>query len=341
MDGPMKPVYKTDLPGYQDVHTRTVFFPQLDAGYLRIFGQDKVDFIQRQSTNDVHTLSPEGSILTVLTSSTARILDVLRLVSEDEVIAAITLPGFAEKTFRYLTSRIFFMDKVKVENASSTVFQLDLEGAQAAQFLKEAGISQPPGPNEVVYREIANIPVRIIGQRGLIGTGFRLLGDQESGAEMIAALLELGAVRLTLESYNVLRVEAGLPAADKELNGDYTPLEANLREAISNNKGCYTGQEIIARQITYDKVTQHLVGLRLEAPVKSGDRILAEGKPCGTITSAVESPSYGPIALGIVKRPYHLPSTNLSVRGNDENGDAVPAQVSGLPFQSSSHVQQV
>lgn len=332
----MRPAYKTDLPGYQETHTGTVFFPQWDAGYLRISGQDRVDFIQRQSTNDVHALSPGGSIQTVLTSSTARILDVLRLVSEDEAIAAITLPGYAEKTARYLKSRIFFMDKVKVEDASSSIIQLDLEGAQAAQFLQEAGIPQPPRPDEVVAGEIEDIPVRIINQKGLVGTGFRLLGNQESGAELIAALLRREAVQLTPESYNVLRIEAGLPAAGQELTTDYTPLEANLREAISNNKGCYTGQEIIARQITYDKVTQHLVGLHPDAPVYSGARILAEGKPCGTVTSAVQSPRFGLIALAIVKRPYHQPATHLSVESNDENGNAIPARVTGLPFQSSS-----
>ena len=332
----MRPVYKTDLPGYQETYSGTVFFPQWDAGYLCISGQDRVDFIQRQSTNDVHALSPGGSILTVLTSSTARILDVLRLVSEDEAIAAITLPGYAEKTARYLKSRIFFMDKVKVEDASSSIIQLDLEGAQAPQFLQEAGIPQPQRPDEVVAGEIEDIPVRIINQKGLAGTGFRLLGDQESGAELFAALLRREAVQLTPESYNVLRVEAGLPAAGQELTTDYTPLETNLRDAISNNKGCYTGQEIIARQITYDKVTQQLVGLHLDAPVYPGARILAEGKPCGTITSAVQSPRFGLIALAVIKRPYHLPATHVSVASNDDNGNAIPARVTGLPFQSSS-----
>jgi folate-binding protein YgfZ len=140
-----------------------------------------------------------------------------------------------------------------------------------------------------------------------------------------------GAAALDGVDYESLRVEAGLPAAGHELTETYTPLETGLEAAISDNKGCYTGQEIIARQITYDKVTQHLCGLRLSQPASPGARIWAEEKLAGQVTSITASPRYGPLALAIIKRPYFEPGTAVLVGETIES--AIQAQVQALPFQ--------
>ena len=85
---------------------------------------------------------------------------------------------------------------------------------------------------------------------------------------------------LAPEDYETLRVEAGLPAVGHELTEDYTPHETNLAAWISETKGCYTGQEILARQVTYDKITRHLVGLKLDAPAQAAATIPSQGRAC-------------------------------------------------------------
>ena len=111
------------------------------------------------------------------------------------------------------------------------------------------------------------------------------------------------------------RVELGRPAAGAEMVEEYSPLEAGLAWACAENKGCYTGQEIIARQITYDKVTKTLVGLRL--PLLFGSDVLARDA-AGTVTSVAYSPALdAPVALAIVKRPYNTPGT-ASQAGDQE-----------------------
>jgi folate-binding protein YgfZ len=166
----------------------------------------------------------------------------------------------------------------------------------------------------------------VVGQPGLAGTGYRLVAPAIARQAVEQALAEAGGERLDPALYEILRVEAGLPAAGAELDERYTPLETGLGEAISSTKGCYTGQEVIARQLTYDKVTQHLAGLRLSAPVTSGLPVLAEGRGVGTVTSFAQSPVYGPIALAILKRPFHEPGREVQV------GEGVRATVSALPF---------
>jgi folate-binding protein YgfZ len=136
------------------------------------------------------------------------------------------------------------------------------------------------------------------------------------------------------EDYSILRIEAGLPAAEAELSEDYTPLEAGLQSAISSTKGCYTGQEVVARQLTYDKVTQHLCGLRLEQRTQPGERLwAADGSRAGKITSAASSPLFGEIALAVVKRPFHQPGERLGVGETLET--SAQAQVVALPFSAA------
>ncbi len=168
------------------------------------------------------------------------------------------------------------------------------------------------------------------GQPGFAGIGYRLLVPAPAVPAIQTALDEMKVARLPDQTHQLMRVEAGMPAPRAELTEDYTPLETGLGWAVAEGKGCYTGQEVIARQVTYDKVTQHLVGLRLENSAQPGERIWAEGKPSGTVTSVARSPRFGEIALAIVKRPHHQAGTLVHV-GNTEP-ISVPATVSSLPF---------
>ncbi|GAB4579369.1 MAG: glycine cleavage T C-terminal barrel domain-containing protein [Anaerolineales bacterium] len=303
-----------------------VYYLPPASGLLHLTGPDRVAFLQRQTTNDVTRLAPACAVTTVLTSPTARILDVLQLFEDGETIGILPLPGHAETTFAYLRRRIFFNDHVTLSNASAEYTILNLEGKIAGDWLRAQGL-EPPLLDRVTTGTLNGIPLRVIGHPGLAGIGYRMLA--RAGVPMLDLLTHSGLPALSPEDYEIFRVEAGLPAPGHELTEDYTPHETNLTAWISETKGCYTGQEILARQVTYDKITRHLVGLRLDVPALSGATVLAEGKSVGTITSAVVSPRLGPIALAILKRPYHEPGTSLTVEAETGNGAAI---VTTLPF---------
>ncbi|MDH5508485.1 MAG: hypothetical protein OEZ02_14785 [Anaerolineae bacterium] len=310
---------------YQAAIEGAVYYSLPDPGYLRVSGEDRVDFLQRQTTNDIKLLAAGTTLTSVLTSPNARILDVFQLFSEAETISVITLPGMGAKTAAFLQGKIFFMDKVTVEDASVEYVQLDLEGPQAAAVLQATGVAQPPKLGESLTGSLAAHPVRILGVPGLTAErGYRLLAKVPDSAAITTALEQFGAVQLSAASCQILRVEAGKPAHAAEINEDHTPLETNLDAAISSNKGCYTGQEIIARQLTYDKVTKRLAQLRLEGLVNSGDPVTAAGKKAGSISSVVTSPRFGVVALAVLKRPFHETGTALSVT---HNGQEIPGKV--------------
>jgi folate-binding protein YgfZ len=315
---------------YQAALEGAAFYPQPDAGYLRIAGEDRANFIQRQTTNDIRLLQPPRALLSVLTSPVARLLDVFYLLNDPAAIGAITLPGFAQKTAQFLKSRIFFNDRVTLEDLSQDIAQFDLFGPQAQDLLQRLGLLVP-ALNTVSEAEMEGKWLRIVAVEECFGPGYRLLAKAPDRGPLEAALQQNGAARISPASFEALRVEFGQPQAGTELSEDYTPLETGLFSAVADGKGCYTGQEIIARQLTYDKVTQQLCGLRLPGSAAAGERLYAEGKPAGTLTSFTESPRFGPIALAIVKRPYFQPGTRVTV--GSPTGET-SATVVSLPFQA-------
>ena len=319
-----------EYPAYDEVVSGAAYYvEQPTAGYLRLTGPDRVDFLQRQTTNDVRLLAEDRAVVTVLTSPTARILDVYTLIWEPDAIGIIPLPGRAQAAIEYLKSRIFFMDNVAVEDVSESVFQVVIGAKSMEEIAMEMGNAQPENA-AAGSASTGSLEVRWVVERGLSGQSYRLMVDH-SARGILASLLDLaGAVGLPTQSYEVLRIEAGLPAVDHELTEDYTPFEVGLEETVSSTKGCYTGQEVLARQVTYDKVANQLVGLRLDRPVEAGAAIRSEGSRVGAVTSAAESPRFGPIALAVVRRGVIESSSRLTVEA--ASGE-VNAMIAALPFQ--------
>ena len=233
----------------------------------------------------------------MLTAPNARLLDVFYLLpgvrESEEAVEVVSLTGSGRAMTAYLKSRIFFMDRVTVTDLSQDFVQISLGGRQAAQVLAKAGIPTPSQVDEYQTGSLSGVELHVLGQDAQIGFPYRLIFASAGCETVKSAIMQAGAVELSPDIFEILHVELGLPAALHELVEAYTPLELDLETAISDTKGCYTGQEIIARQRTYDKVTRKLVGLRLEESVSNGAEVLAEGRPAGVVTSVSLSPPAG------------------------------------------------
>ena len=316
---------------------QAVYYPLVSAGILRLTGRDRLPFLQRQTTNNINQLSAETGQVSVLTNAAARILDVFFIFISpegDESLFLLPLEGKADATARYLKSRIFFMDQVTLTNESPAYCQFIVDGCQAADALKRAGFTTLPMTDGIQHAELDGLPVFLIGWRGLNqpGPAFRLVAPAQSADNLQRVFQQSGMLSLDYDTREILRIESGLPAAASEISEEYTPLEIGLGYAVSDNKGCYTGQEIIARQITYDKITRQMVGLRLDQPVEQGSEVFAEDRSVGKVTSAALSPRLGPLALAVLKRPYFTPQTQVVVKQGEQT---IRAQVVELPFSAS------
>ena len=309
--------------------TGSYFYLIPDPGYIKISGPDRLDFLQRQSSNDLRLLSQNEPVVTVLTSPTGRIVDVLWVVDEgNETYGVLTLPGQSDQTAEFLSNRIFFMDKITLQKFHADLSQIELIGDGISHLLRDVGVIDP-SDNMLYTTETNGIPVRFLHHHQL---GSRLLVPSSDSERLISSLKGYQFQPLSAEDYNIMRVENGRPAAKHELVEDFSPLEIGYRWAVADNKGCYTGQEVLARQINYDKVTKHLVGLQTSELAMENQTLYSidTSQPVGTITSVVNSPRFGNIALGVVKRPYQEPGTELFIRLEDT---VLPAVTSTLPFE--------
>ena len=221
-----------------------------------------------------------------------------------------------------------------MSDATQASFQLVLIGPRAADALQAVGVTAPERFG-VVDGSIGDIAIRVLGSDGLSGEGFSITASNEHGPTVWGALVStLEALEgrpagdQALEAYRVLR---GLPLSGHELSEEYNPLEAGQWDAVDFDKGCYVGQEVVARLNTYDKVSRSLVGLELPPDVALpplGQPLYDAGRRVGRLTSAVRSPDRPtPIGLGYVKKQSIRPDLSLQV------GDSsTSARVVELPF---------
>ena len=287
-----------------------------EPGYVQLSGETRRDYLQRQTTNNLDLLTPTRALPTILTSPSGRILEVFTLIENGDAIGLLTQPGHGPGLAAYFQKRVFFNDNVSIQDQSAQWAQIGLYGPQAAAKLNDLGFAHTPALDEIVEAGWQDTQLRAIGRESLADhPSFHLLLPAEKLDQLTDRLTEDKVESLTAESRETLRIEACLPGTP-EFNQDYTPFEVGLDRLVSAEKGCYTGQEVLARQVTYDKVVRRLVQLRTEHPLQAGAAIFAGGKNVGQITSAARSPRLGAIALAVIRKPYDQPGTQVEIQAN-------------------------
>ncbi|MCL1465272.1 YgfZ/GcvT domain-containing protein [Argonema galeatum] len=162
--------------------------------------------------------------------------------------------------------------------------------------------------------------VRVAVGSGLAIPGYTLIAPADSAAFLWSKLVEVGAVPMGASVWEQLRIEQGRPVPDRELTEDYNPLEAGLWQTISFSKGCYIGQETIARLNTYKGVKQQLWGIRLKAPAEPGSLITVGDEKVGKLTSYTETDE-GSFGLCYIRTKAG--GEGLKVQVGDTEGEVV------------------
>ena len=291
-----------------------------DAGRLRITGADALDLLNRLTTNQLEEL-PEGSArLTVLTNANARVVDVLALAAVDGGLLCLTSPGRAEAVIDWLDTYTFGEDIAVADRTAETV-QLTLAGPEAPDVLAAAGVAGGPAALDRVA-QVTIAGSGVVLWRTLTGgaEGFEIIAERAAGDAVGAALAAAGATRVSAGAWEAFRIANGMPAYGREFGEGTNPLESRLRGAISEDKGCYTGQEVIARLLTYRKVQRRLMSVALSGPVKAGPAeagtdLLADGTRAGTLTSAADVPGRGWVGLALVAEKRAAVGSAFDVRG--------------------------
>ena len=301
--------------GYSAAYNGAVLIDRSAEGRFELRDRDRLDLLQRMSTNDLRELGIGQGRSTVLTTALARIIDRLVLYERSDDTAAITLAvcGVGRTTIirGWLQRHIFFQDKVQTRDVSTNTCQFGLFGASAesvaAQFVPD--IVDLPLHH---FREftLAGEIALLARTYPLAGGGFTIIAPVAIRDTLVMTFKQsIGEINVMPGAtgdavYEILRIEAGLPLAGHELSEEYLPLEAGLWDSISFSKGCYTGQEIIARMESRHQLARTISRLTLSASVPIGSKISRASQPdhsVGVITSVATKPDGSTIALGYVK----------------------------------------
>lgn len=299
-------------------------------------GPDLAGLLNRLSTNKVDALAAGDGAATVLTTSKGRIVERLfvhRIGDPDLLLVA--GPGREAPVLEHL-ARYTFAERTGLADRTETTCQLALLGPRAEEALRAAGF-EPPGRHRSREASFEGGMLHVLGEDGWTADGFSVFGPAAQGASLWQtlnlAVSRCGGRPAGLEALDAWRILRGVGAAGHELTEDYNPLEAGLREAVSFAKGCYVGQEVVARLNTYDKISRELVGFRLPAGAavpSPGTSLWFQDAEVGRITSAAQPPSDDrPIALGYLKR--RVAETGLEVTLGAAVASAT-ARMVRLPF---------
>ncbi|AFY46888.1 folate-binding protein YgfZ [Nostoc sp. PCC 7524] len=297
-------------------------------GRIRVSEADRLRFLHNQSTNDFQSLKPGQGCDTVMVTSTARTIDLVSAYVLDDAVLLLVSSKRREYLIQWLDRYIFFADQVQLTDVTDETATFSLIGPGSDAVVKKLGagaiIGQPYGNHIVVDRDM----IIAVGS-GLAAPGYTMILPVSLKEKVWQQIIELGAVELSDRAWEHLRILQGRPAPDAELTDEYNPLEVGLWQTISFNKGCYIGQETIARLNTYKGVKQYLWGIRLNNPAVIGDTITVGDEKVGKLTSLTATPD-GYFGLGYIKSKAG--NVGLKVQVGNSEGEIV-----AIPFVSHEY----
>ena len=306
-----------------------VSFCDRNCGIFKFTGEDRLRYLHNQSTNDFNALEPGQGCQTVFVTSTARTLDLATAYVTEDAVIVIVERDRRQQLFKWLDGFIFPFDNVKLTDITEQYALITLIGEQSLTLVHKLFDIDLQGQSEGNHREVTvnNITLRIAVGSDLGLPGYNLIIPQENAPTISTLLTDNNVIQIDSNAWEQLRIIQGRPAPDKELTEDYNPLEAGLLHTISFDKGCYIGQETIARLNTYNGVKQKLWGVKLDRPVTPQTPVTVEDKKVGVLTSYTETDK-GSFGLAYVRTKAG--GAGLTVTVGDATGELI-----SVPFLSN------
>jgi folate-binding protein YgfZ len=303
----------TSLPGYGAA--REVLAHRVRPGaILDVTGDDRIAFLQGQLTQEMRDLPPGVARPVAGLTPKGKLLFVARAVGLADRVRLLAPAVLRGPMLDHLRKYVL-ASRVAIEDRSADLARIGLYGPDAARFAPPEGVDRLPGESEFAAELVLPAVGLEAALRALLASGSEPIG--EATAE-------------------VLRVEAGRPRFGADMDGSNLPDEVGMSDAISTSKGCYVGQEVVARLRTYGRVNRRLVGFRFpDGGIAAGtalrrvDEAEASRTEAGRVTSAVLSPAFGPIGLGYAFRDV---SDGMTLVAALPAGSEARAIAVALPF---------
>jgi tRNA-modifying protein YgfZ len=307
---------------------------------LEVGGPDRAKFLHNLTTNEVKRLPVGRGCEAFVTSLQGKTLAYVKLLAcADSILVCADTGGLLLALPHFQKYGVF--DEITLEDRSESTFEFHLAGPKVDELVRQAG-GDVPESIDLAHRAttLADCPLLVIRESPTGRPGLTLIGPRGGAARVLGILRlkgqDLGLAELDPECFEVLRLEAGTPVFGRDVTEKNLPQEIGRDDrAINFVKGCYLGQETVARIDALGHVNQVMRGLRLD-PVSPcpapGAVALAEGKRVGFVTSSAFSPGWNsPIALALVRTTHARSGAELIVQ-EPEHGGAAVATVCALPM---------
>ena len=307
---------------YQTITERAGLVDRSQRGKLALSGPEAKPFLQGQVSNDVESLTPGQGCYAAFLTPKGKMLGDLRILDAGGELLLDTERVALQELFNMIR-RFSIGYQVELHKRTLERGLLSLVGPASATVASASAL--PEAEHAHLLVSVGELQARAIRT----DVGVDVLCDATDVEPLAAALQDAGATPVDEDVVECLRVERGRPRYGIDLDDTVIPQEAGLNQrAVSFTKGCYVGQETVARLHYRGKPNRLLRGLRLSAPAAHGEEVTIDGKGVGQLRSVAVSPRLGPIALAFVRR--EVPTGATVVVGADSGG--VVAEVVELPF---------
>lgn len=305
---------------YNAAHNSGVLIERSSQGTIALTGGDRASFLHALLTNDIAPMPNGRGVYAAYLTPQGRMISDMRVIETgNRMLLAVERDVAAPLADRF--DKLVFSEDVQAKDVTSDLSAIGVHGPSAARMIQQAtGISVIDLVNQ--HDNITFESMTIVRDDAVGLPGYDVYVAAADAGMMRAKLVGAGAVSVSEETGETLRIEAARPRFGVDMNTDTIPLEAGLEaRAISFTKGCYVGQEVIIRVMHrgHGRVARRLVSIVVsnDAVPARGSKIQAGDRVVGEVTSAAASPRLGaPLALGYVQRDHAAPGTELTVGGS-------------------------
>jgi len=307
-------------------------------GRMLVSGSEAVMFLNGLITNDMKSLAVNSWMPAAFANVQGRLLAAVRIIHREDGFLIDTEESTREAVMK-LIERYTLAGDFKVAELADEAAEMSIQGQASREVVGKVFGAQAAelGRQKSLTFDFEGAAATLIRATHTAEDGFDLFVNRDVSATIGDALTQAGAQSVSKETFETLRIEAGVPRYGIDMDEANVVTETNLDDAVSFTKGCYLGQEIIVRIKHRGHVAKKLTGIVLPDanPVPRGSRISSiDGKEIGRITSSAFSPRLNrAIALGYVKYDYIAPGTRLKIASAD---DSIDGEVSALPFVKGS-----
>jgi len=315
-------------------------------GIYKLKGTDTLDFLQRITTNDVKNLLADKVTRTIFTNENGRIIDYVTLINYGDYFLMTGCPEYEEKLVQWIEKYII-VDDVEVKTLRDEIIIFEILGPNGDQLAELLAGSSGKSLDEdkLIPLTIENVSFTLIRRRvNDKNQHYWIIVEQKNSAELLQSILDVKMGKdislIGEEAYEIFRIENGIPGSPNEINENINPHEAGIINDVSFTKGCYIGQEVIARLDTYDKVQKHLRFLIFQTDsVPEGNYKLytEDGIRAGYVSSLIHSKKIDkPVGLGYIRKDFSNDGTKLNARIDNDNDSKVPGSLEVLVVENPS-----